>query len=81
MNGNLRTCVLHSETRSFGGTLFGGYYAWRQHIVSKRSREDAALNHRIRLIHAGTRGLYGATRIHILEEGLAENAARVGKGS
>ncbi|HEY8341488.1 MAG TPA: IS3 family transposase [Calditerricola sp.] len=46
------------------GVSTSGYYAWRQRGLSRRSREDAALRQRIQIIHAGSRGTYGAPRIH-----------------
>ncbi|QIA27781.1 IS3 family transposase [Thermaerobacter sp. PB12/4term] len=46
------------------GVSTSGYYAWRQRGASRRSQEDADLSQRIRLIHAGSRGTYGAPRIH-----------------
>jgi transposase InsO family protein len=41
-----------------------GFYAWRQHQLSRHARTDAALSERIRRIHADSHCTYGAPRIH-----------------
>ena len=41
-----------------------GFYAWSGRSPSRRSREDEGLGHRIKLIHEGSGGTYGAPRIH-----------------
>ena len=41
-----------------------GYYAWRSRPASARASADADLTRRIRTIHAGSRGTYGAPRVH-----------------
>jgi len=41
-----------------------GYYAWRSRPASARATADADLTRRIRTIHAGSHGTYGAPRIH-----------------
>ena len=41
-----------------------GYYAWRARAPSARAVADAALTATIRTIHAGSRGTYGAPRVH-----------------
>ena len=46
------------------GVAPSGYYAWRGCEPSARARSDAALKERIGAIHAGSRGTYGAPRIH-----------------
>jgi putative transposase len=46
------------------GVATSGYYAWRGRAPSARSQADAALTERIRLVHAGSRGTYGAPRVH-----------------
>jgi putative transposase len=46
------------------GVSASGYHAWRRRPLSARDEEDAALLERIRDIHAGSRGTYGAPRIH-----------------
>ena len=42
-----------------------GYYAWRSRPASARATADANLTRRIRTIHAGSHGIYGAPRIHV----------------
>lgn len=46
------------------GVSPSGYYAWRKRPPSARARADAALTTTIRAIHAGSRGTYGAPRVH-----------------
>ena len=46
------------------GVSASGYWAWRVRPPSGRWFDDAALGARIRLIHAASRGTYGAPRIH-----------------
>jgi putative transposase len=41
-----------------------GYYAWRNRPASARATANADLTRRIRTIHAGSRGTYGAPRVH-----------------
>jgi transposase InsO family protein len=41
-----------------------GYYAWKQRTPSERAVANAALTERIRLVHARSRGTYGAPRVH-----------------
>ena len=41
-----------------------GYYGWRERPPSARRRRDGALLERILAIHAGSRGTYGAPRVH-----------------
>jgi putative transposase len=41
-----------------------GYHAWKRRPPSARSREDARLRQRIHEIHAASRGIYGAPRVH-----------------
>jgi putative transposase len=41
-----------------------GYYAWRSRPASARATADAELTRRIRTIHGGSHGTYGAPRIH-----------------
>jgi putative transposase len=53
-----------------------GYYAWRDRAPSARARADAALLRRIREIHAGSDGTYGAPRIHAE---LAATGTQVGR--
>ena len=46
------------------GVSTAGYYAWRTRPPSARAVADARLSTTIRLIHAGSRGTYGAPRVH-----------------
>ena len=46
------------------GVSVSGYYAWRTRLPSARAVADARLSTTIRLIHAGSRGTYGAPRVH-----------------
>ena len=46
------------------GVSISGYYAWSARAPSARARSDAVLVERISAIHAGSRGTYGATRVH-----------------
>jgi putative transposase len=46
------------------GVSTAGYYAWKQRPPSKRAVADARLGQLIHQIHAGSRGTYGAPRIH-----------------
>ena len=41
-----------------------GYYAWRRRRPSARARADEALAGTIRAVHAASRGIYGAPRVH-----------------
>jgi putative transposase len=41
-----------------------GFYAWRSRPPSGRSVADAALTSTVRAVHAGSRGTYGAPRVH-----------------
>lgn len=46
------------------GVSPSGYYAWRRRGPSRRTQRDAELLERIRTVHAKSRGIYGAPRIH-----------------
>ena len=46
------------------GVSSSGYYAWRKRQPSPRSETDVALIAEIQVAHAGSRGTYGAPRIH-----------------
>ena len=60
-----------------------GYYAWLKRDESKRSKENKFLTQRAREVHVGTRGIYGAPRIHaqLVEEGYKAGKNRVARGS
>ena len=46
------------------GVSPAGYYAWRRRRPSARANSDGELRKRIRIIHASSRGTYGAPRVH-----------------
>ena len=46
------------------GVSRSGYHAWRRRSPSDRALSDAWLLERIREIHQGNRGVYGAPRVH-----------------
>ena len=46
------------------GVSSSGYYAWSKRALSRRAKDDAVLIERIGAIHAASRGIYGAPRIH-----------------
>ena len=46
------------------GVSPSGYYAWRRRVLSQRARRDAELLEQIKGVHAKSRGIYGAPRIH-----------------
>lgn len=46
------------------GVSPSGYYAWRKRRLSTRARTDIALKAEIDAIYRGSRGTYGAPRIH-----------------
>jgi putative transposase len=63
------------------GVSTSGYYAWLKRQPSLRSRDDAVLTNRIRLIHLRSRGTYGAPRIHaeLCDEGVHVGRKRVAR--
>jgi transposase InsO family protein len=50
-------CKLLNVSRS-------GYYAWRKRPESRRSRENRALEDKIRVLHKASHGIYGSPRVH-----------------
>lgn len=62
-------CTLLNVSRS-------GYYVWRNRPESRRSRENRALEDRIRVMHADSHGIYGSPKIHL---DLNEDGVRCGK--
>jgi putative transposase len=46
------------------GVSSSGYYAWAKRQPSRRAQSDTALVAEIRAAHAGSRGTYGAPRVH-----------------
>ena len=45
-------------------TSESGYYRWRNHTASARSLRHAFLTEIIGAVHAASRGVYGARRVH-----------------
>lgn len=58
------------------GVSSSGYYAARGRIPSQRAQEDAVLTEEIQALHAASRGICGAPRIH---EDLMEQQWRIGR--
>jgi putative transposase len=59
-----------------------GFYNWERRAPSDRALSDAWLTEKIRKIHAASRGVYGAPRIHAelrLEHGLGVGRKRVAR--
>jgi hypothetical protein len=46
------------------GVSKAGYYAWKDRPLADRAVADARITEVIHHIHAGSRGTYGAPRIH-----------------
>jgi transposase InsO family protein len=69
-----RSCVLLEVSRS-------AYYCWAAHAPSLREVSDAELVQRIKAIHTGSRGTYGAPRVHaeLQDEGVACGRKRVAR--
>ena len=63
------------------GVSTAGYYAWRSRPPSARCIADDALLKRVRTIHAGSRGTYGAPRVHaeLRDEGRAVRKKRIAR--
>jgi putative transposase len=61
-----REKATHSVTRMCRvlGVSPSGYYAWRRRSPSRRAQRDAELLDQIRAVHAKSRGIYGAPRVH-----------------
>jgi transposase InsO family protein len=53
-----------------------GYHAWLKRPESHRSRQNRALEAKIRVLHAASHGIYGAPRIH---QDLIDDGIRCGK--
>ena len=58
-----------------------GYYAWRSRPASARAAANADLTRRIRTVHAGSHGTYGAPRVHaeLKANGLSTGRKRVAR--
>ena len=63
------------------GVTRSGFYAWVQRPPSPRRVEDVRLRHRLRLVHAIHRRLYGRPRLHraLREDGIRIGEKRVGR--
>ena len=63
------------------GVSPSGYYAWRGRPPSRRARENEALSRRITAIHAKSREIYGARRVHaeLWAAGVAVSRQRVAR--
>ena len=64
-----RMCRLLKVSRS-------GFYAWLTRPESQRSRENRALEAKIRVFHAASHGIYGSPKIH---QDLIDDGVRCGK--
>jgi transposase InsO family protein len=62
-------CKLLNVSRS-------GYYAWRNRPESRRSRQNRALEDKIRVLHKASHCIYGSPRVH---RDLVEAGVRCGK--
>ena len=69
-----RMCKLLDVSRS-------GYYAWLKRPESRRSRENRALEDKIRVLHAASHGIYGAPKIHrdLTDDGIQCGKNRVAR--
>jgi len=63
------------------GVSPSGYYAWKGRGPSAREGTDATLTERIRKIHEGSRGTYGAPRVHfeLTTDGVRVSRKRVAR--
>ena len=63
------------------GVSPSGYYAWRGRPPSRRARENEALSRRITAVHAESREIYGARRVHaeLRAAGVAVSRQRVAR--
>ena len=61
------------------GVSKAGYYAWANRPPSARGLADAELLKRIRTVHLGSRGIYGAPRVHadLREQGARHSRKRI----
>ncbi len=77
MSANQARFRIATMARVFGVSP-SGYYAWRRRPLSARAQADADLTARVQAIHAGSRGTYGAPRIHaeLADAGVAVSRRR-----
>ena len=78
MSANQARFRIATMARVFGVSP-SGYYAWRRRPLSARAQANADLTARVQAIHAGSRGTYGAPRIHaeLADAGVAVSRKRV----
>jgi putative transposase len=69
-----RMCKLLQVSRS-------GYHAWSKRAESRRSRDNRALEAKIRVLHAASHGIYGAPKVHqdLIDEGIECGKNRVAR--
>jgi putative transposase len=69
-----RACVLLEVSRT-------AFYDWSKHVPSQHDLHDQALKPRINAIHQGSRGTYGAPRVHAVlrRDGVATSTKRVAR--
>jgi len=58
-----------------------GFHAWLNRPESRRSRENRALEAKIRVVHAASHGIYGAPKIHqdLIDDGIQCGKNRVAR--
>ena len=58
-----------------------GFYAWLKHEASAREKADAELLEKIERVHAESRGIYGAPRVHemLIREGVQCGRKRISR--
>ena len=63
------------------GVSTAGYYAWRERPPSAHAQADAALLKRLRTVHASSRHIYGAPRVHaqLQAEGARHGRKRIAR--
>lgn len=69
-----RACALLEVSRA-------AYYDWSTQVPSNRELDERELSRRIKKIHEGSRGTYGAPRVHaaLRREGIATSGKRVAR--
>ena len=69
-----RACALLEVSRA-------AFYQWAKHVASSREMQDRALAPRVMEIHSGSRGTYGAPRVHaaLRRGGVATSTKRVAR--
>ena len=63
------------------GVSTAGYYAWRDRPPSAHAQADAALLKQVRTVHASSRQIYGAPRVHaqLRAEGARHGRKRIAR--